>query len=929
MKFTALAFLLLALSGMAKEYSFNDRRFQVADGYTLEVAVPAALVERPIEADFDAKGRLYVSESSGSNEPAEQQLEKKPHRLLQLTDTNHDGIYDEKSVFADGLMFPEGVLCHEGSVYVAAPPQIWKFTDADDDGVAEKREIWYDGKTLTGCANDLHGPYLGPDGLIYWCKGAFAEQTHDLPAKPQWTSRASHVFRMKPDGTQFDCVFTAGMDNPVGVAWTPEGDLMVSGTFLQQPADGKRDGIIHAVLGGVWGKEHDVLEGHPRTGDLLPPMTHLGPAAAAGMCRYGRDLLVAQFNLHKVSRHKLIPQGASYRTEDSDLLVSDHPDFHPTDVLQAPDGSILVVDTGGWYKLCCPTSQLAKPNVPGAIYRLRKTGGEIPPNCPPPSWKLAQPSEFASLVEQSQSPQLHVRRAAIEELGARMATKAGTDDSEKIVSALARAAKLPNTDRFLEHALIFALMECRDHKSLHALALQEHAGLQRMAIIAISQCGPDEITPAELGQLLAHPEASVRQAVFFGLRRNKSWRGAVTTWLAQHLLAQPDTMFVTLINEYATEMPDLLPDLGSLLRQSKASTTRQNLLNAMRLKIGQNPWPSEWTPLLRDALNSPDAVEVRAAADCVAAAKFNAEDHACESLRAASMNVSQPAMIRLLLLSNPTLASGTADQADFCIRQLNEPKDLETRLLAAQTLGKWKLPEATLSLLASKIGTLGVLERSLLLKIFLPGGSEQLGMTVVTELEKLGILPTISEALVNECFANFPDPVKSRLAKSRNAAKPGGAAQQKQLAELATAMPKGDAQRGSIVFSSNKASCTLCHQIGYKGGRLGPDLTKVGSIRTPRDLLESIVLPSASFVRSYEPVMIQKTDGSSVYGIIRNQGKNQLTLTTGVATPEVTIVLTAVKSITPGEFSLMPAGLDQVLSRDELADLVAYLMSLK
>ena len=62
-----------------------------------------------------------------------------------------------------------------GSLYVAAPPSIWKFTDTTGRGVADERVEWFDGKTLTHCANDLHGPYLGPDGWIYWCKGAFAQ----------------------------------------------------------------------------------------------------------------------------------------------------------------------------------------------------------------------------------------------------------------------------------------------------------------------------------------------------------------------------------------------------------------------------------------------------------------------------------------------------------------------------------------------------------------------------------------------------------------------------------------------------------------------------------------------------------------------------------------------------------------------------------
>ena len=64
----------------------------------------------------------------------------------------------------------------------------------------------------------------------------------------------------------------------------------------------------------------------------------------------------------------------AFRTRDSDFLVSDNTDFHPTDVLEDADGSLLVVDTGGWYKICCPTSQLWKPDVLGAIYRVRRKG---------------------------------------------------------------------------------------------------------------------------------------------------------------------------------------------------------------------------------------------------------------------------------------------------------------------------------------------------------------------------------------------------------------------------------------------------------------------------------------------------------------------------------------------------------------------------
>ncbi len=355
----------------------------VAEGFVVELAAGPPLVERPITMAFDEQGRLYVTDSSGSNDPLVKQLEERPHRVLRLVDTDGDGQFDRQTVFADHLMFPEGTMWFRGSLYISAPPSIWKLTDTDDDGVADERQEWFAGKTLTGCGNDLHGPYRGRDGWIYWCKGAFAEQTYDLPGRPGWKTKASHIFRARPDGSGLEPVMTGGMDNPVDVAMTPEGERILSCTFLHPRGGGKRDGMIHAIYGGVYGKPHDVLDGHTRTGDLMPELTQLGPAAASGLhyCEsaalgddFRGNLLACLFNLHKVTRHKLLPAGSSYTTEDSDFLTSESFDFHPTDVIEDADGSVLVCDTGGWYKLCCPTSQFHKPDVLGAIYRIRRQG---------------------------------------------------------------------------------------------------------------------------------------------------------------------------------------------------------------------------------------------------------------------------------------------------------------------------------------------------------------------------------------------------------------------------------------------------------------------------------------------------------------------------------------------------------------------------
>ena len=115
---------------------------------------------------------------------------------------------------------------------------------------------------------------------------------------------------------------------------------------------------------------------------------------------YRDNLFLCQFNLRKVSRHILKPSGSTYSSTDSDFVWSDFVDFHPTDVQVDADGSLLVIDTGGWYKLCCPTSQLWKPDVVGGIYRVRKIGAKPPadPRGKQIDWKKQTVAQLWSLL---------------------------------------------------------------------------------------------------------------------------------------------------------------------------------------------------------------------------------------------------------------------------------------------------------------------------------------------------------------------------------------------------------------------------------------------------------------------------------------------------------------------------------------------------
>ncbi len=134
---------------------------------------------------------------------------------------------------------------------------------------------------------------------------------------------------------------------------------------------------------------------------------------------------------------------------------------------------------------------------------------------------------------------------------------------------------------------------------------------------------------------------------------------------------------------------------------------------------------------------------------------------------------------------------------------------------------------------------------------------------------------------------------------------------------------RGSAERGAAAFT--KAQCAKCHRYGERGDGVGPDLTTVGKRFQKKEILESILFPSQVISDQYASKQVTRTDGRTVWGIVAQQADGSVVVRQSDAT-KVTIPKDDIDSIAPIKKSIMPEGLLNALSLEEIADLFAYLM---
>ena len=916
----ARRFAPLVFAALASAFAAPPPRATLPAGFALSVAAAPPLVTHPIMGCLDDRGRLYLGDAAGQNlnrAALEQQL---PNRVLRLVDTDGDGVFDRSTVFADRMTFPQGAAWLAGSLYVASPPGIWKLTDTDDDGVADQREMIVGGFDFDGNAADVHGPFVHPsDGRLYWCHGRKGHRVTQRDGTLVHEGKASGIWSCRPDGSDVQWHALGGMDNPVEIDFAPDGQIFgVVNLHFNQP---RQDTLVHWLYGGVYSRPDQlaVLTGLPRTVEHMPVVHNYGHVAVSGSTFYRSgtlnpawrgDLFVTFFNTQKLIRTHLVPAGATFTATQHEFLKIDDPDVHLTDVIEDRDGSLLVLDTGGWFRLGCPTSLTEKPDLRGAVYRIRADK---------PSPALA-PLPAPQLVALSAATTAPTQLRACEAL-ARAKTISPADRA-----ALLALLALP-LDAALEHAALFAALTTRTF-TVADFTDDAPPALTRRLLVVLDQTSPAPFARATLLALAERHATSAdpglaRTAVTLLVRQPRALAhlsASLTTALAAPELPRGTLPLLSALTAAQLNAP-VAQDLVARMLAHASAEVRAAAWRVIAEQPGKVVAPA-WLPLLEKQFSSAREADLPLLLDVVA--KLGPPSFA-SALSALIADPQRSPTLRLKALAALN-APLSADTFALLVGWSQPDTPTLTRLEAARLLARARLTPAQLTALAPVVASAGPLELREFLKLV--RRLDAAGAQIWAEaLVRSPVFTSLEESAIKSTFSTHPAALYERtLAPAIRAAAEAQDAKRRRLELLTTAAPRGRAAAGRAVFAAS--TCAACHRAGDLGRAVGPDLSRIGQIRSPRDLLESILFPDATIARDFETHALETADGQHHLGLQKSTTPDALVLL-DLAGQEKFLPPASIVAHTVLPTSLMPAGLEQTFTEPQLLDLVAWLGSLR
>ncbi len=391
-----LLFLVWTSCGLAAAPPSSPRQqqklFHLPSGFEIQLVVSEPEIGQPMNLNFDARGRLWITSSVEYPYPADSAgVQPRPDRFGGIGQHDprdwvtivegfaKDGHGLNVTNFATGLNIPIGqtALGKGDEAIVYSIPNIDKFTDEDRDGIAEKRSKLYGpvGNIDTHGMVNSFTPWI--DGWIYGCHGFSntSEITDDQGTLTRLTS--GNTYRFRADGSRFEA-FTYGQVNPFGMTFDPLGNLYNADCHSMP---------VYQLLRGAryphFGAKPDALgfgptminHNHGSTG-ICGPVYY---SAEHFPKDYRDNLFICNPVSQVIHRDKLKQFGSTYQVETQpDFIRCDDTWFRPVDLKMGPDGALYIADFYnpiiGHYE--SPLDHPDRDRTHGRVWRVVYTGGD-------------------------------------------------------------------------------------------------------------------------------------------------------------------------------------------------------------------------------------------------------------------------------------------------------------------------------------------------------------------------------------------------------------------------------------------------------------------------------------------------------------------------------------------------------------------------